>query len=71
MLKTLVLLGGLALASACGSNGNGCYGQSCIPSGNCNCVSLAACSTAYQGAESCGVGMVCCPPFADGGPGTN
>jgi len=43
---------------------------SCGPSGtNCNCVSTAACSTANQATETCGVGLVCCPAAqaADGG----
>ncbi|HUB05529.1 MAG TPA: hypothetical protein VMB50_00930 [Myxococcales bacterium] len=72
MAKICLLLGALgtlALGVACGPNNTNCLEQSCVPSGPCNCVALAACTTANQVTETCGVGMVCCPPLADGGNG--
>ncbi|MHB8419328.1 MAG: hypothetical protein ACYDCL_14720 [Myxococcales bacterium] len=68
MTKIRLLLGALALAAACGPNSTNCLEQSCIPSGNCVCVASAACTTANAATESCGVGLICCPPVGDGGP---
>ncbi len=57
MAKSLALLGALVLAGGCGP-----------VSTNCTCVAVGACTTANQATETCGVGMICCPPVADGGP---
>jgi hypothetical protein len=57
MAKIWLLLGTLVLAGAC-SGGE--------PS-NCDCVALAACTTATSTTETCGVGLVCCPPIPDAG----
>ncbi len=37
------------LLAACGTNPNtNCFQQSCIPSGPCNCIAEAACTTLGQ-----------------------
>ncbi len=53
MARISMLIAALALTAACGGPPN------------CACVASAACTTNYT--ESCGVGLVCCPPVADGG----
>jgi hypothetical protein len=54
MAKIWLLLGTLVLAGACSG----------VPSDCEQCVALGACSTATSTTETCGVGLVCCPPVA-------
>jgi hypothetical protein len=59
MAKILALLGALVLAAACGPAGT-----------NCNCIATGACYTNYNNtAETCGVGLVCCPPTSSADAG--
>ena len=62
MAKICLILGTLILAAGC--NGSGQCNDS-----QASCVSTAACFTATATTETCGVGLVCCPPvqYPDGG----